>query len=311
MKKKNNFGAIDIGSYNCRLLIAEESHKGLKTLCSSSFPTNLIKNLSFNNEFNEENISKTLSCLKIFSDKLSKFNVVDYRCVATEACRTVINPDFFTKHVKLNTGIDVEIISSEEEARLSLKSCEIYLKKIEDYGFIFDIGGGSTELTLFDLLKSKYQSKSISYGVINLSEKKEIYDNHYVDNQLRRHFNHFKKLTKDLNRDFITIGSCSTVTTICSVFQNLKYYDPRKIEGFEMSLDNLNYTINYLTKASISKLKKHPCIGHRYKLLKNGLIILSIILESISVKKMIVTQKSLRQAIINELKHEYEKKNKL
>ena len=77
--------------------------------------------------------------------------------------------------MKKETGISVEVISSYEEAKLSLKSCEKYFKKIKNKGIIFDIGGGSTELTFFDVEKKIFNSKSISYGVINLSEKEDIY----------------------------------------------------------------------------------------------------------------------------------------
>ena len=98
MKKNENVAAIDIGSHNCRLIIAKKI-KTLKDSLNRSQPTNLIKNLSFNNEFNFENITKTLDCLNFFKNKLDKFNVSKYRCVATEACRTAINSDFF-KEVK-------------------------------------------------------------------------------------------------------------------------------------------------------------------------------------------------------------------
>ncbi len=309
MKKKNKFGAIDIGSYNCRLLIAEQSGKDRKILSNSSFPTNLIKNLSYNNEFNENNISKTLNCLKNFSKKLKKFDVLDYRCIATEACRVVINPEFFLKSVKEKTGLNVEIISSNEEARLSLKSSESYIKDIADDGFIFDIGGGSTELTFFRAGLSDYKTRSISYGVINLSEKKEIFNEVYIANSLSKHFSQFRELCKSDDKKFITIGSCSTVTTICSVFLNLSFYDPSKVEGYEMRIEDLVNTIKHLERMNISEMKKHPCIGSRYELLFNGIQILKKILEKIPITKMIVTQRSLRDAIINEISEKYEKNN--
>ena len=110
------FAAIDIGSYNCRLTIVKKFKDNFKIIHNFSYGTNLISNLSFNNEFTEKNIEKTLKCLKKFSEKLLKFKVDDYRCIATEACRQVINPDFFIEKVKKETGISVEVISSYEEA---------------------------------------------------------------------------------------------------------------------------------------------------------------------------------------------------
>ena len=175
MKKNKKIAAIDIGSHNCRLMIVEKSADGKKIIFNHSKPTNLIKNLSFNNEFNSQNTLKTLKCLIFFKRKIDVLKISNYRCVATEACRAVIIPDFFLKKVKEMCGLNVDIISSEEEARLCLKSCKIYLKKIKKHGFLFDIGGGSTEITFFEPSSPHLKTTSISYGVINLTEKIQIY----------------------------------------------------------------------------------------------------------------------------------------
>ena len=127
-------------------MVVEKNGDRKKIIFNHSKPTNLIKNLSFNNEFNNHNISKTLNCLVFFKRKIDEFKVSDYRCIATEACRVVINPEFFIKKVRESSGLNVDIISSEEEARLCLKSCRMYKKKIRQCGVLFDIGGGSTEI---------------------------------------------------------------------------------------------------------------------------------------------------------------------
>ena len=124
-----------------------------------------------------------------------------------------------------------------------------------------------------------------------ISSKKKISD----------HFSHFYNVNKNLSEKFISIGSCSTMTTICSVFQNLPFFNPAKIEGFEMSLEDVMNTINYIKKLSVSDLKKHPCIKERYKLLKNGIEILLFIIKIIPIEKIIITHKGLRDAIVDEL----------
>ena len=161
-------------------MIVEKGVDRQKIIFNHSKPTNLIKNLSFNNEFSSENISKTLNCLVFFKKKIDEFEISDYRCVATEACRVVINPEFFLKKVRESSGLRIDIISSEEEARLCLKSCKIYLKKIRPNGVLFDIGGGSTEITFFEPDSSYLKTTSVSYGVINYEEKIEIYGEDFV-----------------------------------------------------------------------------------------------------------------------------------
>ena len=301
MKKNKKIAAIDIGSHNCRLLVVEKSAGKNKVIFNHSKPTNLIKNLSFNNEFNSENISKTLNCLIFFKKKIDEFNILHYRCVATEACRVVINPEFFLTKVKETSGLNVDIISSEEEARLCLKSCKIHLKKIKQYGVLFDIGGGSTEITFFEPDSDYLKTTSISYGVINFEEKVQIYGEDLVRRKIITHFSQFYNENKSLSEKFVSIGSCSTMTTLCSVFQNLPFYNPSKIEGFEMSREQVINTINYINKLSVSDLKTHPCIKEKYKLLKSGIEILLFIIKVFPIKKIITTHKGLRDAIIDEL----------
>ncbi len=302
MKKKNKFAAIDIGSHNCRLLIVEKKNSKLRIHFNSANPTNLIKNLSFNNEFNLKNVSRTLDCLKKFKKKMEYFNVSGYRCIATEACRSVINPEFFVHQAKEKSGIDVEIISADEEARLSLMSCKEYTEKLK-LGLLFDIGGGSTELTFFNFNDKPFSLKScsLSFGVINLSEKNEIFGFDYNKKLIQRYVNDFYNLFKNDCIDFSTIGPCSTMTTICAVYLNLPFYSPKKIEGIKMNIVDVKKTINLLKTMSKDQLRKHPCIRGKYMLLMNGIEILSEIIEIIPTKNIIVTNKGLRDAIVEEI----------
>ena len=159
-----------------------------------------------------------------------------------------------------------------EEARLSMNSCSAYISNIKKLGLIFDIGGGSTELSCFNIKPNEIITKSISYGVINFDEKCEIFSEDHVEQDLSRHFsNYFQHFKISEDEKFLAIGSCSTVTSLCCVFLNLPFYNPKKIEGYEMSYEDVNKTIKYLEKKNDNELQKHPCIGDRYMLLKNGI----------------------------------------
>ena len=177
----------------------------------------------------------------------------------------------------------------------------MYLKKIKQYGVLFDIGGGSTEITFFEPDSIHLKTTSISYGVINFEEKIQIYGEDFVKKKLSDHFSHFYNQNKSLSDKFVSIGSCSTMTTLCSVFQNLPFYNPSKIEGFEMSYEQVINTINYINKLSVNDLKSHPCIKEKHKLLKSGIEILLFIIKNFPIKKIITTHKGLRDAIVDEL----------
>ena len=200
----------------------------IKVLKTISVATNLIKNLSYSNEFTHENIRKTLKCLTMFSKKMLEYNVTNYRCVATEACRQVINSDFFTEEVKNKTGLSVEIISVNEEARLCFQSCKKYFQKINNEGILFDIGGGSTEISFFNVTSEKFETSSIPLGVINLSEKINIHGKSKIISQMNRYF---KSLNSDLSNEIdpsFSLGSCSTMSTLSAIYQNLTFFDKKK-----------------------------------------------------------------------------------
>tara|TARA_B100000035_G_scaffold47971_1_gene36552 strand:+ start:214 stop:1116 length:903 start_codon:yes stop_codon:yes gene_type:complete len=292
--------AIDIGSYNCRMIIVNNAAK-IKVLKTISVATNLIKNLSYSNEFTHENIRKTLKCLTMFSKKMLEYNVTNYRCVATEACRQVINSDFFTEEVKNKTGLSVEIISVNEEARLCFQSCKKYFQKINNEGILFDIGGGSTEISFFNVTSEKFETSSIPLGVINLSEKINIHGKSKIISQMNRYF---KSLNSDLSNEIdpsFSLGSCSTMSTLSAIYQNLTFFDKKKIEGSLLDVCEIMKIINNLKNLKISEMLEHPCIRKRYPLLLNGIDILEKILENFPIKQILVSQSGLTGGMIENL----------
>ncbi len=273
----------------------------IKVLKTISVATNLIKNLSYSNEFTHENIRKTLKCLTMFSKKMLEYNVTNYRCVATEACRQVINSDFFTEEVKNKTGLSVEIISVNEEARLCFQSCKKYFQKINNEGILFDIGGGSTEISFFNVTSEKFETSSIPLGVINLSEKINIHGKSKIISQMNRYF---KSLNSDLSNEIdpsFSLGSCSTMSTLSAIYQNLTFFDKKKIEGSLLDVCEIMKIINNLKNLKISEMLEHPCIRKRYPLLLNGIDILEKILENFPIKQILVSQSGLTGGMIENL----------
>ena len=282
------------------MIIVNNADK-IKVLKTISVATNLIKNLSYSNEFTHENIRKTVKCLTMFSKKMLEYNVTNYRCVATEACRQVINSDFFIEEVKNKTGLSVEIISVNEEARLCFQSCKKYFQKINNEGILFDIGGGSTEISFFNLTSEKFETSSIPLGVINLSEKINIHGKSKIISQMNRHFKSFNSdLSNEIDPSF-SLGSCSTMSTLSAIYQNLTFFDKKKIEGSLLDVCEIMKIINNLKNLKISEMLEHPCIRKRYPLLLNGIDILEKILENFPIKQILVSQSGLTGGMIENL----------
>ncbi len=312
MKKINNrFGAIDLGSTNCRLIIVELFLDRYKVLNNYSEILNLGKNLSYSNEFTDETINKTVNIFKIISQKLKHHEVPKYRCIATEACRQSINTHKLIKNVYDQTRIKIDVISTQEEARLCLKSCLNYKINYEDFNLLFDIGGGSTEIILIDTLKKieKFDFLSVQIGVVNFEEKIAINGKNFVLNQFRSQISELlKKINRKNNFNF-AIGSCGTVTTLSAIHQDLKFYQKNLVDNSILDIKDVKKICNYVKGLSFKQKQKHPCIGlKRANLLESGIIILETILEKFSIEKILVSDKGLREGIIiDELKNLNEK----
>lgn len=143
----NVYAAIDLGTNNCRLLIARASRKNFRVLDTFSRIVRLGEGLSQTGKLSEEAMGRTLAALKICNSKLKRRGVTKLRCVATEACRRAANGDDFIKRVKQETGLDLEIIDNSEEASLAIMGCAPLLNPDLPEALIFDIGGGSTEVS--------------------------------------------------------------------------------------------------------------------------------------------------------------------
>ena len=230
-----------------------------------------------------------------------EYKVTNYRCVATEACRQVINPEFFLEEVKKKTALSVEIISVDEEAKLCFQSCKRYLERINNEGILFDIGGGSTEISFFDVKSEKFETSSIPLGVINLSEKINLHGKSKITSQMNRYFQSLKSsLSNQIDPSF-SLGSCSTVSTLSAIYQNLISFDRRKIEGSMLDVDEIMKIIKHLKNLDVNEMIKHPCIKKKYPLLLNGIEILEKILENFPIKKILVSQGGLTNGMIEDL----------
>ena len=167
------FAALDLGTNNCRLLIARPQGDGFAVIDAFSRIVRLGEGLAATGRLSDAAIERTIAALRVCSDKLKRRNVTLARSVATEACRRAANgPEFITR-AYAETGIHLDIISAEEEARLAVLGCHALIEPGDDPALIFDIGGGSTELVLIDTaapIPRILDWHSAPWGVVSLTE---------------------------------------------------------------------------------------------------------------------------------------------
>ena len=140
------FAAIDLGTNNCRLLVAKPTGRDFKVIDSFSRVVRLGEGLSKTNHLSIQAIDRTIEALKICGEKLARHTDIHLRSVATEACRRASNGPEFLARVREETGIRLETISCREEAQLTLSGVQPLMNAKKPYGLVFDIGGGSTEV---------------------------------------------------------------------------------------------------------------------------------------------------------------------
>ncbi len=145
-----HYAALDLGTNNCRLLIARPQGDGFAVVDAFSRIVRLGEGLAATGRLSDVAMDRTVAALKICAEKLKRRDVTLARSVATEACRRATNGPAFVERVLAETGIHLDIITAEEEARLAVLGCHALLEPGTGPALVFDIGGGSTELVLLD-----------------------------------------------------------------------------------------------------------------------------------------------------------------
>src|SRR6056297_3205678 len=145
------YAALDLGTNSCRMLIARAEGTGLKIVDSFSKAVQLGAGLESSGALSGVSIRRTVQALRVCRRKLENHRVERMRLVATEACRRARNATAFIAQVQRETGLALEVITPEEEARLAVISCGPLVHRSAEQLLVVDIGGGSTELVWIDL----------------------------------------------------------------------------------------------------------------------------------------------------------------
>jgi exopolyphosphatase/guanosine-5'-triphosphate,3'-diphosphate pyrophosphatase len=164
--QRGTYAALDLGTNNCRLLIARAQGDGFVVIDAFSRIVRLGEGLAASGRLSDAAMDRAVAALAICADKLRRRNVTLVRSVATEACRRAINGRDFVERVQAETGIRLEIITAEQEARLAVSGCQALLEPGVGPALVFDIGGGSTELVLLDEQQGKAQHRRLVFGAM-------------------------------------------------------------------------------------------------------------------------------------------------
>lgn len=311
----HTYSALDLGTNNCRLLIAKPTRRGFRVVDSFSRIVRLGEGLGHSGELSDAAIDRAISALKICSHKMQQRGVSRAHNVATAACRQAANGAAFAARVLSETGIELNIISPAEEARLAVAGCLPLLDHTRRYALVFDVGGGSTELIWLNLAKRRNPEilawTSMSQGVVSLSEKHggpEISAPSYLAmvGEVRAHLEGFEK-KHNLRPHFEAgdvqmLGMSGTVTTLAGVHMGLRRYDRSQVDGAWVPVPAIREVAQQLAGMDYNERVAVPCIGHeRADLVVAGCAILEAIIDVWPASELRVADRGLREGILTML----------
>jgi len=308
-----HYAALDLGTNNCRLLIARPQGAGFAVVDAFSRIVRLGEGLATSGRLSDAAIERTLAALRVCADKLKRRNVALARSVATEACRRAANGPEFIARVYRETGIALDIITAEEEARLAVLGCHALLEPGDGPALVFDIGGGSTELVLVDSraeVPRILDWHSAPWGVVSLTEAAGIADGPearaaiYADMRTRvsEAFAPFVARLRPPRGTPRLLGTSGTVTTLASVHLELPAYDRSVVDGLIMPAQAMREVSRRIAGMSMAERSQVPCIGaERADLVVAGCAILETILDLWPAERLGIADRGIREGILRRL----------
>jgi exopolyphosphatase/guanosine-5'-triphosphate,3'-diphosphate pyrophosphatase len=307
------YAALDLGTNNCRLLIARPQGPGFAVIDAFSRIVRLGEGLAASGRLSDAAIERTLGALRVCADKLKRRNVVLARSVATEACRRAANGADFIERAHAETDIRLDIISAEEEARLAVLGCHVLIEPGSDPALIFDIGGGSTELVLVDTSGPSPRVldwHSVPWGVVSLTESAGGGDG---AEGLAAAYARMRALAGESMAPFAArlprgvrrprlLGTSGTVTTLGSVHLGLTQYDRSAVDGLIAPTTAMRAICRSLAAQSIAERATVACIGHeRADLVVAGCALLETIMDLWPAERLGIADRGIREGILRRL----------
>ena len=315
----STYAALDLGTNNCRLLIARPTAEGFRVVDAFSRIIRLGEGVAASRRIGEAAIARAVEALQVCRDKMRARGVMRARLIATAACRAAENGEEFRSIVAKEAGVELEIIDSATEARLAATGCTELFDPTASGGILFDIGGGSSELVRLNRRPGDGRCgppmpdivgwASLPVGVVTLAERyggktvsPDIYD--AMVEEVAALVDAFAADHRDLD-GFHTLGTSGTVTTIAGVYLRLRRYDRRRVDGCWLSDDEVSRVVAELMAMSFDERAANPCIGaERADLVLAGCAILDAIRRAFPCPRLRVADRGLREGMLVEMMRE-------
>lgn len=316
------YAALDLGTNNCRLLIAQPTRPGqFRVVDAFSRIVRLGEGLAATGRLSDEAMDRAVEALRICASKLASRQIRKMRLIATEACRAAANGEVFLDRVTRETGLTLEIIDRETEARLAVSGCSSLVGREAKSVVLFDIGGGSSEIAVIRIEDNRSSRlanhithwTSLPVGVVTLSERHGGRDvtpavfSAMVD-EVEAMLAGFdcpafgEAAGQEADPEFHLIGTSGTVTTLAGVHLDLPRYDRRKVDGLWLTDAEVSAMQAKLLSWDFEGRATNPCIGpDRADLVLAGCAILEAIRRRWPSRRMRVADRGLREGLLTDM----------
>ncbi len=309
------YAALDLGTNNCRLLVAAPTGHGFRVLDSFSRIVRLGEGLATTGALSAEAMDRAVAALSVCADKLGRRPVRRMRAVATEACRRAVNGPGFLARVQETTGLAFEVIGPREEAELAVESCAPLLAGPERRALLFDIGGGSTELAWLRISAEGEITligyASIPLGVVTLAERwgEDAFSEAGFTAMTMEAmaallpFDAVHCISAEVARGAVRlVGTSGTVTTLAGVSLGLERYSRAMIDGRILAGETADRALAAVRGMGRQGLGHHPCIGpQRVEFVLPGCAVFAAIRRLWPTQSIVVADRGLREGILMRL----------
>lgn len=317
------YAALDLGTNNCRLLIAQPTRPGqFRVVDAFSRIVRLGEGLGASGRLSEDAMDRAVEALRVCAAKLEARRIRRMRLIATEACRAAGNGEAFLERVTRETGLKLEIIDRETEARLAVSGCASLVEAETRSVVLFDIGGGSSEIAVIRLGRHRDHARlannithwtSLPVGVVTLSERHggrdvtpAVFDS--MVEEVAAMLARFDcppvpgAESGEIPEDFHLLGTSGTVTTLAGVHLGLSRYDRRRVDGVWLSDAEVSAMQAQLLSWDFAGRAANPCIGpDRADLVLAGCAILEAIRRRWPSRRMRVADRGLREGLLTDM----------
>ncbi|NTF30943.1 Ppx/GppA family phosphatase [Rhizobium skierniewicense] len=312
------YAALDLGTNNCRLLIAQPTRPGqFRVVDAFSRIVRLGEGLISTGRLSDDAMDRAVEALRVCASKLAGRSIRRMRLIATEACRAAANGEEFLARVTRETGLQLEIISRETEARLAVSGCASLVGREARSVVLFDIGGGSSEIAVIRVGDNRSNRlanhithwTSLPVGVVTLSERHggrdvtpEVFAAMVGEVEGLLDAFDCPPVSEIAHEDFHLIGTSGTVTTLAGVHLDLPRYDRRKVDGLWLSDDEVTAMQDKLLAWDFAGRASNACIGpDRADLVLAGCAILEAIRKRWPSRRMRVADRGLREGLLTDM----------